>query len=314
MADQELPDIRIKNTDGADETPEVEIVDDTPPQDRNRAPLPKDIVEDLEKDDLDEYSEKVKKRLGQMKKVWHDERREKERASREREEAIAYAARIQEENKQLKQQLGNGQKIIIDQATRSASAEIAAAKDSLKRAYEAGDAEQITSAQEALTDAKIKLQEYQKFKPTLQAKESSVEGNPQQAQYAPPVRPDDKAEAWRQKNTWFGSDEEMTALALGLHERLVRSGVDPRSDDYYRQIDSTMRKRFPENFEEEPTHTEERDERPAPRKTTVVAPATRSTAPRQIRLTSTEAAIAKRLGLTPEAYAREKLKLENSNG
>ena len=314
MADQELPDIRIKNTDGADDTPEIEIVDDTPPQDRNRAPLPKDIVEDLEKDDLDEYSEKVKKRLGQMKKVWHDERREKERAAREREEAIAYAALIQEENKQLKQQLGNGHKIIIDQATRSVSAEIAAAKAALKQAYEAGDAEHITLAQEALTDAKIKLQEYQKFKPTLQAKESSVEGNPQQAQYVPPVRPDDKAEAWRQKNTWFGSDEEMTALALGLHERLVKSGVDPRSDDYYRQIDSTMRKRFPENFEEEFTHTDERGERPVTRKTTVVAPATRSTAPRQIRLTSTEAAIAKRLGLTPEAYAREKIKLENSNG
>ena len=191
---------------------------------------------------------------------------------------------------------------------------MAAAKDALKRAYESGDAEQIANAQEILTDAKIKLKEYQKFRPTLQARENSVEGTPQQAQYVPQVQPDQKAEAWRQKNTWFGSDEEMTALALGLHERLVKSGIDPRSDEYYRQIDNTMRKRFPENFEEEPTHSEERNERSVPRKTTVVAPATRSTAPRQIRLTSTEAAIAKRLGLTPEAYAREKLKLENSNG
>ena len=185
---------------------------------------------------------------------------------------------------------------------------------SLKRAYESGDAEQIANAQELLTEAKLKLKEYQQFRPTLQYQGTSVETKPQQAQYAPPVQPDHKAEAWRQKNTWFGADEEMTALALGLHERLVRSGVDPRSDDYYRQVDATMRKRFPENFEDDATQTEEREEKPAPRKTTVVAPATRSTAPRQIRLTSTEAAIAKRLGLTPEAYAREKLKLENSNG
>ena len=292
----------------------LEVVDDTPEEDRGRTPLPKDIVEDLDKDDLDEYSDKVKKRLSQMKKVWHDERREKERATREREEALAYATRIHEENKQLKQRLGKGEQVLIQEVTKAATSEIATAKDALKRAYESGDAEQITNAQEALTDAKLKLKEYQKFRPTLQDTETSVETRPQQTQAAPQVQPDPKAETWRQKNTWFGADEEMTALALGLHEKLVRSGVDPRSDDYYRQIDTTMRKRFPERFEDDATQPEEREERPAPRKTTVVAPATRSTAPRQLRLTSTEVAIAKRLGLTPEAYAREKAKLENSNG
>jgi hypothetical protein len=318
MADTEefkFPDEVKQEAPPKEDDLKVDIVDDTPPEDRNRAPLPKDIVEELDKDDLDEYSEKVKKRLGQMKKVWHDERREKERATREREEALVFAQRIQEENKQLKQRLGSGEKAFIAEVTKSATTEMTAAKDQLKRAYESGDAELIANAQEALTDAKLKLREYQKFKPTLQDTETSVEAKPQQAQYAPqPVQPDRKAEAWRQKNAWFGADEEMTALALGLHEKLVRSGVDPRSDDYYRQVDTTMRRRFPEKFEEEFTQTEEREEKPAPRKSSVVAPATRSTAPRQIRLTSTEAAIAKRLGLTPEAYAREKLKLENANG
>lgn len=311
MADQ---DVEKVEADALPEDTKIEVVDDTPEEDRGRKPLPKEMVEELDKDDLDEYSEKVKKRLSQMKKVWHDERREKERATREREEALAFAERIHEENKQLKQRLGRGEKVLIEQVTKAATTELSTAKEALKRAYESGDAEQITNAQEALTEAKLKLNEYQKFKPTLQDRESSVEVPPQQKQYSPPVQPDHRAEAWRQKNTWFGADEEMTALALGLHEKLVKSGVDPRSDDYYRQIDSTMRKRFPETFEDEAPQTEEREERPVTRKTTVVAPATRSTAPRQIRLTSTEAAIAKRLGLTPEAYAREKLKLENYNG
>jgi hypothetical protein len=106
----------------------------------------------------------------------------------------------------------------------------------------------------------------------------------------------------------------MTALALGLHEKLVRSGVDPRSDGYYQRVDETMRKRFPENFEEEQTQTKDAD-KPAPRKAAnVVAPATRSTAPKQVRLSASQVAIAKRLGLTNEAYAKEMIKLENYNG
>ena len=309
--DFKFPDEKEEVSAAADDF-EIEIEDDTPPEDRDRQPLPKEMVQELEEDELEEYSEGVKARLKQMKKVWHDERREKERAAREREEAILFANRIQEENKQLKQQLGTGQKLLIDTATKSANAQLSTAKDALTRAYESGDADQITTAQEALTDAKIKLQEYQKFRPTLQARENSVEGNPQQAQYAPQVQPDQKAEVWRQKNTWFGSDEEMTALALGLHERLVRSGVDPRSDDYYRRVDETMRKRFSDYFEDaEPQQTRSATRRSA---TTVVAPATRSTAPRQVRLTPSQVALAKRLGLTNEAYARELMKLENQNG
>lgn len=292
----------------------VEIVDDTPPEDRNRAPLPQNIVEELDKDDLEEYSDKVKKRLGQMKKVWHDERREKERVSREREEALRFAQQAYEENKALKQRLGAGEKVLINEVTKSATFETEKALEKLEQAYESGDAKIISKAQMALNEAQMKLREYQQFKPSLQEEETGVQHTPQAQQPQRQV-PDQKAEAWRQRNTWFGENEEMTALALGLHERLVRSGVDPRSDDYYQQVDSTMRKRFPEEFSDEaPSQPMDRGE-PAPRRmSTVVAPATRSTAPRQVRLTSTEAAIAKRLGLTPEAYAREKIKLENSNG
>ena len=289
---------------------EVEIVDDTPAADRNREPLPKEIVEELEKDDLEEYSDKVKKRLGQMKKVWHDERRAKESATREREEALKFAHFREQENKELKQRLGVGEKMFVEEVTKSATTEVTTAKDKLKLAYQEGDAGAIADAQEELTDAKIKLREYQSFKPTLQEAKDSVERVPEQVQARPQA--DEKAEKWRQKNTWFGADEEMTALALGLHEKLVRSGVDPRSDDYYRRVDENMKKRFPENFEEEQIQTEATDR---PRKAAnVVAPATRSTAPTKVRLTPTAAALAKKMGITPEAYAKEMIKLENYNG
>ena len=280
----------------AKEEIEVEIVDDVPEGDRNREALPQEIVDELEKDDLTEYSDKVKKRLGQMKKVWHDERRAKETSTREKDEAIRVAQSYFDENKQLKQRLGAGEKLFVDGLTKEANAELASAKESLKNAYDAGDGSLIADAQEALTEAKLKIRDFEFQARSLQNEENRV-NTPEQAQI-----PDQKAETWRQSNAWFGVDEEMTALALGLHEKLVRSGVDPRSDDYYRKVDETMRKRFAENFE------------PQRKAANIVAPATRSTAPNKVRLTQTQMGLAKRFGLTPEAYAKEVIKLENTNG
>jgi hypothetical protein len=294
---------------------EVQIEDDTPPEDRGRKPLPKEMVEELDKDDLEEYSEKVKKRLSQMKKVWHDERREKERALREREEALRFAQAREQEIKQLKNRLGHNEQAFIKEAERSANTDLAVAKDKLKQAYDSGDSDLITNAQEALTDAKLKLQNLSRIKPSLQREEERVEQNQQvTTPQAPAPQVDPKAEAWREKNTWFGVDEEMTALALGLHEKLVRSGVDPSSDDYYRRVDENMKKRFPEAFddaeEEEPTQTKQAQKPARTKPANVVAPVTRGTAPRQVRLTPTQVAIAKRLGLSNEQYAKELMKLE----
>jgi hypothetical protein len=294
---------------------QVEIVDDTPPEDRGRDPLPKEIVNELEQEDLEEYSDKVKKRLSQMKKVWHDERREKEKAAREREEALNYARVKDKEIQELRKRYGQGERMFVEEVSKAATNDVATAKEKLKRAYESGDADQIADAQEELTDAKLKLRELQRHRSTLQSQEEGVETQQQtQSQPQPEVVVDPKAAAWRDKNQWFGVDEEMTASALGLHEKLVRSGVDPRSDEYYKTIDSTIRKRFPEQFEEEPKQeTTERDQ-PAVRKKTVVASVSRTTAPGKVRLTASQVAIAKRLGLTPEAYAKEVVKLENTNG
>jgi hypothetical protein len=263
----------------------------------------------------------VKKRLSQMKKVWHDERRAKESAMREREEALRFAQMREQEIKQLKQRLGVGEKAFIEEASRSVKNDLATAKDKLRQAYESGDAEKIAEAQELLTDAKLRADKVSRLRPSLQNDNEVVQTQQQVAtpQVNQAAQVDKKAEEWRERNTWFGADEEMTALALGLHDKLVRSGVDPRSDDYYQQIDKTMKKRFPEAFdgdEEEPNQTKEEVEKPAPRKkpANVVAPVTRGTAPRQVRLTPTQVALAKKLGLSNEQYAREVMKLENNNG
>lgn len=298
----------------------IEVIDDMPPEDRAHAkPMPKEIVENLEKDELDQYSDDVKERFKQMKKVWNDERRAKEAAAREREEALKFAQAQMEENKRLKQRLGVGERVFIQEVTKAANTELAVAKDKLKQAYESGDAENIAAAQEAMTDAKLRLKQYEGFRPSLQEEESRVQENYQvTTPQAPAQAIDPKADAWKRNNTWFGVDEEMTALALGLHEKLVRSGVDPRGDEYYQQIDATMRRRFPEAFEdaEEETRPQREVAKTATKSkpSTNVAPVTRGTAPRQIRLTATQVALAKKLGLSNEQYARELMKLENANG
>jgi hypothetical protein len=297
---------------------EVRVEDDTPEEDRDRKPLSKRTVKEIDNEDLDQYSETVKKRLSQMKRIYHDERRRKEQAQREKEEALRFAQAREQEIKQLKQRLGHNEQAFVKEAEKYANFDLNLAKERLKQAYEAGEAEKIADAQELLTDAKLKLQNISRVKPSLQQAEERVEPA-QQAQEPEPVaqtKADPKAEAWREKNSWFGEDEEMTALALGLHEKLVRSGVDPNSDEYYKRVDETMRKRFPEAFEEDveedekPQTSQEKKPARTNKPATVVAPATRNTAPRQVRLTPTQVAIAKKLGLSNEQYARELMKLE----
>jgi hypothetical protein len=302
---------------------QIEIEDDTPLEDRNRNPMPKEVVNELESDDLDEYSDKVKKRLSQMKKVWHDERREKEKALREREEALKFAEIREQEIRQLKQRVGNGEKALVAEATKAANNHLLIAKDKFKQAYEAGDPDRIAEAQQEITAATLRINEINRYRPNSLQNEDLGVDNPQQVQ-APPRAPaaqvDSRASTWQQANPWFGTNKAMTAFALGLHDELtIDEGLDPTRDAYYARINKTMRKRFPEAFEDAAEQTTEpsskREEKPRAQKAAnVVAPATRSTAPRQVRLTPSQVAIAKRLGLTNEAYARELIKLENDNG
>lgn len=297
----------------ADSDIEIDVIDDTPPKDRNRERMPKEMVEELEKDDLSEYSDGVKKRMAQLTKVYHDERRDKEAAAREKEEAIRFAQAIVEENKRLKASLTSGEQVYIEVAKKSATAEMDMAKRDYRDAYDSGDTERIIDAQQRMNEAQYKLTQTNNYqlqhKNTLQDEYNHVNIQPERPQVP---RPDSKALSWQDKNSWFGQDEEMTSLALGLHEKLVRSGVNPTSDEYYTTIDKTMRKRFPENFEDDSLDDDVPAQRNRP--SNVVASASRSTAPKKVHLSKTQLALAKKFGLTPEQYARETIKLEKQNG
>jgi hypothetical protein len=296
---------------------EIEIEDDTPLEDRGREPTSKEVVQKLEIDvsELDQYSEDAKKKMIQMKKIWNDERRRADSAEREQNAAIDAAKRLREENERIRTMLSRGEQEYVAAMKKTADLQLEMAKRSYKESYDAGDSEGMMNAQQAITNATLQLDRVNNFKmPPLQEKENVVQT---QEQYQPTVRPDDKVMAWQSRNSWFGQDEEMTASALGLHEKLKRQGVAIGSDEYYAALDKTMRKRFPENFDEDlemPVPEEAREvkaaDKPVVKPSTVVAPATRSTASKKIRLKQSQVMIAKKLGLTPEQYVRELMKLE----
>jgi hypothetical protein len=290
-----------------DDNIEIEIEDDTPEKDRNVDPLPENVKQELYEDELEDYSAKVKKKLLQMKKLAHDERREKEQALREHHEALALAQRVIEENKRLKNSVNENEKSILLSVTKAVELELEKAKEDYKKAYESGDTDRVIDAQQKLTELSMKQDKVRNFKPTpLQIEEPVVQMR-QQAVQAP--RPDPTAVSWQQQNTWFGDDDEMTSLALGLHEKLKKEGVVVSSPEYYKRIDNTMRQRFPERFETD--QEDNKSERSTARPSTVVAPATRSTSSKKIRLTTSQLSIAKKLGLTNEQYAQAVLKMES---
>ena len=306
-----FPDEEPAEQVDTESTLEIEIEDDTPEEDRNRKPADPAKVKalEVEVDELDKYSKDAKDKMIQMKRVWNDERRAKEVAERERQAALEAAQRLLEDNNRMKALINNGQQEYKDAMKDSAEMQLKMAKKAYKDAYEAGDAEQMMDAQEAIAKAAFKEEKIKNFNPQpLQEEKFDVQI---QQQYQPAPRLDDKVVEWQESNPWFGQDEEMTASALGLHEKLKRQGVKVGSDEYYATLDKTMRKRFPENFEEpEEVLEEQKEDAPKAKPKTVVAPATRSTASKKVKLKTSQVAIAKRLGLTPEQYVRELLKLE----
>lgn len=299
---------------------EIEIEDDTPPEDQGRVASDPENVKKLEVevDDLDKYSREAKDKIIRMKKVWNDERRAKEAAVREQQAAIDAAQRLLEENKRIKAMLTSGEKEYKEAVENAAEAKLQAARMDYKQAYDAGDVDKQLEAQERITSATLALEKAKNFKlPSLQEENYAVQTS---QQYQQPQVTDRKLAEWQARNTWFGQDEEMTAAALGLHEKLKRQGMPLGSDEYYATLDRTMRKRFPEVFDDdiEPPDVEveaskevtPKADTPKAKPATVVAPATRSTAPKKIRLKTSQVAIAKKLGLTPEQYVRELMKLE----
>lgn len=286
---------------------DIEVVDDRSEEDRGRqkskAPM------ELTDDEMEQYSERVKKRLQHFSKGFHDQRRAAEAAERERQEALRYAQQLVEENKKLKGTVNKNQEVLLEQAKKQVEQEILSAKSKYKRAYEAGDSKALVEAQEALTNATLKADRVKNITiPPLQEEESDV----QPTYNTPEPSVDSRATAWQAKNKWFGEDDEMTSFALGLHQKLVKQGVNPQSDEYYEKINSRMRQLFPEQFTDENDDPETEEPR---RKANVVAPATRSVAPKKITLTRTQVALAKKLGVSLEDYAKQvALELRKQNG
>jgi len=273
---------------------EIEVIDDTPKEDQGKkqSKQPDEITDE----ELESYSEKTRKRLKHFSKGFHDQRRLAESAQREKEEALRIAQQLVEENKQLKGAVNENQKVLLEQAKKEVTGEINVAKYRYKQAYEAGDPDAIIKAQEDFTSAKIKADKINNYVlPPLQESESNVE----RQIIAPQNVVDSRALDWQKNNPWFGPDDEMTSFALGLHQKLVKQGVSPQSDEYYEKINSRMHQVFPDNFEGADEPAEPR------RRNNVVAPVTRSVAPRKITLTKTQVALAKRLGLPLELYAKQ---------
>ncbi len=312
----EFPDEKTEKA-SAEEKFEIEIEDDTPAQDRGRKPM-KEPVEDPTEDELSTYDEKVQARIKKFTRGYHDERRAKEEALREREAAENFAKQVYEENKKLQQQLSNGSKVYIEQSQSTAQLELDSAKKRYKEAYESGDVDAITEAQTEIAKATLRIDKASGLRP-IEVEEREFQAvQPEQPKLTP------RTKKWVDANTdWWGVDEEMTMTAMGIDRKLQKEyGADyVGTEEYFKTIDKTMRKRFPEHFESEQSYEEddpppkkrasepeeeyEDTPRRATRITSPVAPATRSTPPNRIRLKASEAATARRLGVPIEEYAKQ---------
>jgi len=304
--DDNNANVNIKAEDN--EEVEIEIIDDTPPQDKGRVPLNRE-VEDPSDEEINSYSKNVQERIKELTHARHDERRRAEAALREKQEYERFAQQLIEENKSLKKSVNVGQEAFITSSKEKAEADLAMARRQYKEAQEAFDTDKIIEAQEKLTEAKMNLERIKNYRATpLQEERNEVQIQPRQTQQ---VQPDEKSLRWQAKNQWFGSDgfEEVTSYALGLHQKLVNGGLDPRSDQYYEQIDARVRSKFPEVFGEPEKKSVE-----VKRPSSVVAPASRSTGVKKVQLTPTQAALVKRFNLDPKKYYAEVQKLENQNG
>jgi hypothetical protein len=294
---------------------DIEIEDDTPPEDKVKSTRE---VEDADDEELSSYSKGVQSRIHKMTLAKNNERRAKDEAIREREAAETFAKQVYEENKRLKSQLEEGSKIFIDQNKNTAQMEIDTAKKRFKQAFETGDSDELTSAQEALAKATLRLDKAETMRP-IESAEIPYE-QPQQNRLAP------STQEWVDNNSdWWGKDEEMTMSAMGLDKKLQKQYGSEYvgTPEYFKTIDKTMRKRFPEHFDVE----EEEDDQPPQKKSqtddedtsrrtkpaSVVAPATRSTPPNRVKLKASEATIARRLGVPIEEYARQVALLRRGN-
>jgi len=284
---------------------EVEVEDDTPDADKGRprraAETEADIPEDEE---LEKHSESVQKRIKKLKFEYHEERRRKEEAEREREAAVQYAESQKNEADRLRKNLSEGEGVLVNEAKARVASELTTAKRAYKEAYEAGDADAVLEAQMALSKLQMQAERVESWKPARAAVQDQSAPAPRARPAIP--KPDERAQKWVAENDWFQRDKPMTRYAMLVHEELLESGVDSTSEVYYDKINEALRSRYPDRFAD----VEPEVRQPQRKAGSVVAPGGRntSTSRNKVVITSSEAAIAKRLGVSNKDYAAQKLK------
>ena len=301
-ADVELPEEKVT------ETIEVEnenVANDTKSDDTSEKPDVKSDVQETKqeasdekqetkKEELEQYSEGVQKRIAKLTKKWRE-------AERQREAALEYAKGVQEESTKLKTRVSNLEPSYVSAMESKVTSGLQAAQAKLTAAREAGDIKTEVEAQKEI--ARLGVEEARVAGMKRNISDYTVSKNTQTLDQAvaPPPNPDPKAEEWAEKNSWFGQDAAMTYTAFDLHDKLTKEeGFDPNSDEYYAEVDRRIKLDFPHKFvKTEPKETT--------KPTQTVASATRSVKPgrQTVRLTSSQVAIAKKLGVPLEEYAKQ---------
>ena len=272
---------------------DVELKEDSSPKEQSTEPKV-EVKVDSDKEELDEYSENVKTRINKLTgKLRETERRENA--------SFDYAKRVAEENKRLKGRLNTLDNSYIDEYKARTEAQTVGAKAELQKAIEAGDVDAQVNAQESLSKLAV---DNQRVLATTQAKEQKIQGEQEQVKqptFTPPKKPDPKAEAWAENNSWFGTDEAMTYASFGIHRKLVeKEGFDANSDEYYTEIDKRIRHEFPHKFDGGNGATKPvQSVASAGRSTT-----TKTSGRKTVRLSPSQVHIAKRLGVPLEEYAK----------
>ncbi len=296
---------------------EVEVVDDTPEEDRRPAKA-EDTSPDIDDETVDkeisDYSKRAGERIAKIKYEYHEERRAKEAASRESAEAVQRLQTLMAENQRLQAMVDQGGEVLNKQAHNNALWAKQNAQEAFKKAYEEGNADEMTKAQELLSKATLAEQQSTNMAASLQ--QQIAQNLPQPKIQA--AQPDPDMQVWAQKNPWFMGSEpvhkEMTSYAMYVDQSLQAQGIDPasKSEEYYNEVDNAMRKQFPTFFGATPeVEISQEEEAPKRQPSTVVASATRDSGnkkPTQIRLTQTQVKLARQLGISPEQYANQLLK------
>ena len=249
-------------------------------------------------DQFDKADSATQKRINRLtKKMREAERREAE--------ALNYAKQVQQESQQIKSRMNNLDSHYVNEFSERVTTQQKQAEDAMQRAMEVGDTKAAVEAQRQLTELAIqndraqqaKVQQ-EKYQQQLEAQQQAQLNQPMPQQQPQPKRPDPKAEQWAVKNEWFGQDEAMTYAAFGIHKKLVEEeGFDPQSDDYYNELDRRVEEEFPHKFEKQ-------NRRPAQTVASASRQTTGRSGKRQVRLTPSQIAIAKKLGVPLEEYAK----------